>query len=133
MKKIIFFIIGTLLISIIPARSVWAQENQAILYYGDGCPHCAEVEDFIKNNSFDFSIERKEIYQNKTNAEEFNQICATEGISLMNRGVPFLYAENECFIGDKQIISYLSAKQKSIETDTPANNPDNIKIASPNL
>lgn len=45
----------------------------------------------------------------------------------MNRGVPFLYAENECFIGDKKIISYLSAKQKSAETDSPVNNTSDIK------
>lgn len=116
-----------LFISSFLARDIKAQDNKAILYYGNGCPHCAEVEDFIKNNAFNFSIEQKEIYQNKINAEEFNKICAEEGISLMNRGVPFLYAENECFIGDKQIISYLSAKQKSAETDSPVSNTNDIK------
>lgn len=127
MKKIIFFVIGVLFISSFLARDIKAQDNKAILYYGNGCPHCAEVEDFIKNNAFNFSIEQKEIYQNKINAEEFNKVCAEEGISLMNRGVPFLYAENECFIGDKQIISYLSAKQKSAETDNPVSNTNDIK------
>jgi cytochrome c biogenesis protein CcdA len=127
MKKIIFFVIGVLFISSFLARDIKAQDNKAILYYGNGCPHCAEVEDFIKNNAFNFSIEQKEIYQNKINAEEFNKVCAEEGISLMNRGVPFLYAENECFIGDKQIISYLSAKQKSAETDSPVSNTNDIK------
>ncbi len=127
MKKIGFFIIGVLFFFTLSVQNVLAQDNKAILYYGNGCPHCAEVEDFIKNNNFDFSIEQKEIYQNKINAEEFNQICAEAGISLMNRGVPFLYAENECFIGDKQIISYLSARQKPVKTEVSANNANDIK------
>lgn len=127
MKKIRFFIISLLFIFTILAQNVLAQENQAVLYYGNGCPHCAEVEDFIKNNTFDFSIEKKEVYQNKTNTEEFNKVCAKEGISLMNRGVPFLYSENECFIGDKQIISYLTSKQKSVETDSRVSNASDIK------
>ena len=127
MKKIIFFVIGVLFISSFLARDIKAQDNKAILYYGNGCPHCAEVEDFIKKNTFDFSIEQKEIYQNKINAEEFNKVCSEEGISLMDRGVPFLYAEDECFIGDKQIIFYLSAKQKSAETDGSISNANDIK------
>ena len=127
MKKIRFFIISLLFIFTILAQNVLAQENQAVLYYGNGCPHCAEVEDFIKNNTFDFSIEKKEVYQNKANTEEFNKVCAKEGISLMNRGVPFLYSENECFIGDKQIISYLTSKQKSVETDSRVSNASDIK------
>ncbi|NCU39781.1 cytochrome c biogenesis protein [Candidatus Falkowbacteria bacterium] len=127
MKKIRFLIISILFVFIFSAQNVLAQNNRAILYYGNGCPHCTEVEDFINSNSFDFSIEQKEIYQNKANAEEFNRICSEEGISLMNRGVPFLYAENECFVGDKQIISYLSAKQESAETERPVSNASDIK------
>lgn len=117
MKKVLFFILSFILIFISLAPRVFAQEDRAILYYGNGCPHCSEVEDFIKNNDLSISIDQKEIYQDKNNAEEFNRICSEEGIGLMNRGVPFLYAENECFIGDRQIISYLSTKQKQIESD----------------
>ncbi|MDD3285855.1 MAG: cytochrome c biogenesis protein CcdA [Patescibacteria group bacterium] len=127
MKKIRFLIISFLFIFTILVQNVLAQDNPIILYYGNGCSHCAEVEDFIKNNNFDFYIEQKEIYQNKANAEEFNQVCAEKGINLMNRGVPFLYAENECFIGDKQIISYLSTKQQSVETDKAISDVGGIK------
>jgi len=126
MKKIIFFIIGALLISTFLVNNALAQDSKAILYYGDGCHHCAKVEKFIKDNSFDVLIERKEIYHDKINAEEFNRVCAEEGIGLMDRGVPFLYADEACFIGDQQIISYLSTQQKNIET------PDsNISFSNP--
>jgi len=126
MKKKLFFVIGVLFF-ILSINVVSAQENKAILYYGNGCPHCAEVEEFIKNNNFSFSIEQKEIYQNKANAEEFNTVCAEEGISLMNRGVPFLYAENECFIGDKQIISYLQTNQSQNKITSTDKKDDTTK------
>lgn len=130
MKKILFFIIGALFIFTLSVKTVLAEENRAVLYYGNGCPHCSEVENFIENNTFDFSIEQKEIYQNKINTEEFNQVCTEEGIGLMNRGVPLLYAENECFIGDKQIISYLSTKKKSVAM---GNFVGNINDAKPDF
>ncbi|MFA5155124.1 MAG: cytochrome c biogenesis CcdA family protein [Patescibacteria group bacterium] len=126
MKKIIFFI-GISFIFTFLVKDVSAQENKAILYYGNGCPHCAEVEEFIKNNEFSFSIEQKEIYNNKINAGEFNRVCSDQGISLMNRGVPFLYAENECFVGDKQIISYLQTKQKQNNEVLPNEDVINTK------
>jgi len=28
-----------------------AEQSQIVLFYGDGCPHCAIVEDYIKNNN----------------------------------------------------------------------------------
>lgn len=124
MKKAVFLFIG-ILFFVLFVNNVSAQNDNAILYYGNGCPHCAEVEEFIENNDFTFSIEQKEIYQNKINAAEFNQVCSEEGVSLMSRGVPFLYAENECFIGDKQIISYLQTKQninKPVSSDQDAVN-----------
>ncbi|MBN2884335.1 cytochrome c biogenesis protein [Patescibacteria group bacterium] len=114
MKKTLFFIVGILFVFLF-VSNVSAQENRAVLYYGNGCPHCAVVEQFIANNNFNFSIEQKEIYQNSLNAEEFNQVCATHGIDLMNRGVPFLYADDECFVGDKDIITYLKARQEMQE------------------
>lgn len=127
MKRISFLIIGISLILVFSAKNVSAQDNKAILYYGNGCPHCTEVERFINNNDFNFLIEKKEIYQNRINAEEFNRVCAEEGIGLADRGVPFLYAENECFIGDKQIVSYLSARQKLNQTERSNQNVSDIK------
>jgi cytochrome c biogenesis protein CcdA len=126
MKKISFFIIGTVFF-ILSACNVSAQDSKAVLYYGNGCPHCSEVEEFIKDNNLDSFIEQKEIYQNRINAEEFNEVCAEEGIALMSRGVPFLYAENECFIGDKQIISYLQTRQSQNEVTSSNEDATNIK------
>ena len=97
------------------------QSAGAILFYGNGCFHCAKVEEFIKNNELDIGIEKKEIYQNKQNAEEFNDICDEKSIDVTQRGVPLLYTpDGECIVGDKPIITYLQGKKLS----TPASTPD---------
>jgi len=90
------------------------EEDSFILYYGQGCPHCSEVEEYIEDKNIKENIIQKEIYQNPINAEEFNSLCEQKGIDLMSRGVPFLYAENECFIGNKQIIGFLDGKDVNI-------------------
>ena len=84
--------------------------DESILFYGNGCPHCLEVEAFLEENGLNDELIQKEVYQNPQNAQEFNAICEEEGIDFMDRGVPFLYSEGECFIGDKQIISYFENK-----------------------
>lgn len=94
----------------------FGKNEQPVLYYGQGCPHCAIVEEYIHTNNLNSELIRKEIYQNPNNAEEFNQICDQENIALMDRGVPFLYSEGECFVGNKQIVSYLDKRQKGTES-----------------
>jgi cytochrome c biogenesis protein CcdA len=107
MKKLIFSFFLSLVLAIISSGVVFAEGDKAILYYGNGCSHCAKVEKFMQDNVFGIEIEKKEIYQNQDNAEEFNEVCDKEGVDLMSRGVPFLYAEGECVVGDEPIISYL--------------------------
>jgi len=114
MKKIIFYIASFFIIlSCLTTIALAAPPtDKAILFYGNGCPHCAKVEEYLQNNNLEIEIEKKEIYQNKDNAEEFNEICTQKAIDLMDRGVPFLYTENgDCLIGDTPIINYLEQKK----------------------
>jgi len=108
--------------------SLAKQQEKPILYYGQGCQHCAKVEKFIKNNDLKEIIIQKEIYQEPKNAEEFNQICEQKGIGLMDRGVPFLYAENECFIGDEQIIEYFDGKIHQTAAETKKSFADDLTL-----
>jgi glutaredoxin-related protein len=43
-----------------------------ILFYGNGCPHCAKVERFFEENKIPekFDVVSKEIYFNKNNLKE---------------------------------------------------------------
>lgn len=107
MKKLVFYLIGFISLTFIFTQLVYAETDKAILFYGQGCPHCVKIEEYIRNNDLDLEIEKKEVYQNQENAKEFNNICDQEEISLMDRGVPLLYSKGECFIGEKQITLYL--------------------------
>ncbi|CAA6821250.1 MAG: Unknown protein, partial [uncultured Sulfurovum sp.] len=50
-------------------------KDEIILYYGNGCAHCAHVEKVLKEHNLEDKFVKKEIYQNLKNAEEFNDVC----------------------------------------------------------
>lgn len=90
-------------------KNVTSSIKEEILFYGDGCPHCANVENFINNNGILAKIPliEKEVYNNKDNFDEFSakaKLCGIESNSLV---VPFLWTSSECVLGDTPIIDYL--------------------------
>ena len=98
------------------ANELTSQENQQssqiILFYGDGCPHCAIVEEYIKENSIGdkISFAQKEVYYNQNNAKELGakaKICELPTDSI---GVPFLWDGKDCLIGDQDIINFFKQK-----------------------
>lgn len=111
-KKIFFiFLLGFFLL---PLGSQ-ARET-ATFYYGYSCPHCKNVEEFIKDNDvedrLDVKIEKKEIYLNRKNASAFQAVCSNYDIPSNQRGVPFLVWGEQYFMGDAPIISFLEDKLK---------------------
>lgn len=83
-----------------------------VFYYGSTCPHCKLVEEFMKNNSIEskISIIQKEVFQNKTNADEMVNIQNLCKLPQEDIGaVPLLYLNNTCYLGDKDIICILKS------------------------
>ncbi|MCX6726926.1 MAG: hypothetical protein NTY75_03880 [Candidatus Shapirobacteria bacterium] len=87
-----------------------------VIYWGQGCPHCEKVKEYITTNKLDqkIKISLKEVYSNKTNQQELEttakkcpEIDTSQGI-----GVPFGYIPsiNKCLSGDQPIIDWLAAK-----------------------
>ena len=74
----------------------------AYLFYGDGCPHCAQEREFLyKNLQAQYSslrIYEYEIYKNRDNASILKDVAKKLGVRV--DGVPFLV------IGDKHFIGY---------------------------
>jgi glutaredoxin len=87
-------------------------ESQIILFYGDGCPHCAIVEEYIKENSIGdkISFAQKEVYYNQNNAKELEVKAKICGLSTDSIGVPFLWDGEDCLIGDQDIINFFKQK-----------------------
>lgn len=84
-----------------------------IFFYGNTCPHCADVEAWMEENKIEekISITKKEVYDNRQNAQELTKAAQSCNIPTNNIGVPFLYTpEGECLIGTPDIINYLRIK-----------------------
>lgn len=90
-------------------------ESQIILFYGDGCPHCKIVEEYINENNVQnkISFAQKEVYYNQNNAKELETKAKTCGLPTNSIGVPFLWDGEKCLIGDQDIINFF--KQKTNE------------------
>lgn len=84
-----------------------------IFFYGNTCPHCAEVEVWMKENKIEEKIEiiKKEVYDNQDNFSELLKTAKKCGLSTNTIGVPFLYTpEGRCLIGTPEVTAYLSDK-----------------------
>lgn len=74
--------------------------QEYVLFYGNGCPHCAEVEQYIQKNVIaqGIDIELKEIYFNRTNLGDLQVYLDKLDLDTHQIGVPFLVVNNtdEC-------------------------------------
>lgn len=94
--------------------------QEYILFYGNGCPHCAKVEAYIKDNKIgkQFDLKQKEVFYNKKNLNEFNGYLEKHNLTYDKIGVPFLIinsgADCNYINGDMNIIDYFSGKLSQI-------------------
>ena len=126
----------------------------AYLFHGDGCPHCAQEQDFMHNDLKlrypNLEIKEYEIYKNRQNGVFLQKIGRALNINIP--GVPFLVVGDKTFVGymdgltSKEIESqvefcslstcsdtvaaiasdYPADKKSSNDTtNTPITNPDN--------
>jgi len=89
-----------------------SEQSQIILFYGIGCPYCAKVEEFIKENQIEKTIPfvKKEIYFNRQNAKELEEKAKICEIPENEVGVPFLWDGEKCFLGEVDIINFFKEK-----------------------
>jgi cytochrome c biogenesis protein CcdA len=94
------------------AATALQKGDEIVIYVGDGCPHCAVVEEHVEDEGYMdvFNLEFKEVYHDSDNAGEFGEVSEFFGIPLFDRGVPFLATSSEHFVGDKPIIEFLDDK-----------------------
>lgn len=86
-----------------------------ILFVGDGCPHCAKVEEFLTQNKVKDKVEftTLEVYKNKDNAALMAKKAVSCSLSLDSIGVPFLWdGTSKCLVGDVDITSFFQDKIK---------------------
>jgi len=87
-----------------------------VLFFGDGCPHCKNVDDFVVQNNIEEKVPftRLEIpYGGKTspelesNAALIAQLAGRCNIDASNGvGIPFLWDGQNCTVGDEPVINF---------------------------
>ena len=114
-KLLIFIILG---IVIIAGAIVYSQKNRptetddrVILFYRDGCPHCANVDEFVKANNVGQKYPFEHInVEEATNASLFLKKIKACKIPSALAGVPLLWDRSRCFLGDPDIINFFKEK-----------------------
>lgn len=79
-------------------------------FWGDGCPHCAVVEEFLSgwDKKDKVSLDKKEVWKNPANARLLAQRASSCKIPRSELGVPLLVTpEGKCIGGDTPIIDFL--------------------------
>lgn len=115
MDKIIIFIVSAVVLAGV-GFGVWQSgmfketpsPEGIILFYGEGCPHCKIVDDFIKDNKIEEKVKfsRLEVWYNKANQKIIANTAEKCGIPGDTVGVPFLYDGKNCLIGSPDIINF---------------------------
>ena len=79
-----------------------------ILFYGEGCPHCKVVDDFITQNKVEEKVKfaRLEVWNNKYNQKILTKAAEICNIKTDTVGVPFLFDKNKCFVGQIEVIDF---------------------------
>jgi len=99
------------LIAIIAVVSYLGSKREAGLtyfYYSLTCPHCKIVEEYMAANGTESKINmiKKEISEDSDNAQEFLRKAGNCGIKSEEAGVPMLWKDGKCTVGDQPIINY---------------------------
>lgn len=84
-------------------------------FWGDGCPHCANVAKFFEtwDGKDKIAIDKKEVWSNKENQTLMLARAKSCGIKPSDLGVPFLYTpDGKCISGDALIIEYFKSLSK---------------------
>jgi len=116
-NKNIFIYIGVVILLAI-GLGIWIYKTSPsstvanedlILFYGDTCPHCIKVEEFLDSQgdlSARLNLVRKEVYNDLGNQKELVKKAKICGLDTASVAVPFLWNRGTCLIGDVDIINF---------------------------
>lgn len=87
-----------------------------LLFFGDGCPHCKVVDEFVTENKIEEKIKLSKLeipFALKTSPElqknslVLLQIAKKCNIDISNGvSIPFLYGNEKCYVGQDDVINF---------------------------
>jgi glutaredoxin len=108
-QKYLPAILGTIALIFVITLMVINKNSEMILFYGDTCPHCKNVDEFMTANKIEEKIEfrKLEVYNHQDNAQLLTQTAKNCGLDTTKGvGVPFFYDGKTCLVGDTDIINF---------------------------
>lgn len=81
-------------------------------FWGDGCPHCKIVADFMEtwSGKDKINIKKLEVWNNTKNAAQMNERAKVCNIPRTGMGVPFMVtSDGKCLMGDQPIIEHFKS------------------------
>ena len=94
------------------ASSGTTNNSGIVLYFGDTCPHCKIVEEFLQTNKIaeKVSFAQKEVYNDAANAKDLAEKAAKCGMATDAIAVPFLWDGQKCYTGQTDVINFFKQK-----------------------
>ncbi len=86
-------------------------ETSIILFTGETCPHCKDVENYVYDNNLEniLDLSIKEVYNDLNNAQLFEEKFENCLFQPREYGIPLLWHERNCILGPVEIINYLNS------------------------
>lgn len=109
-----YWLIIIIVAAILIGGIVFSQnQTRMILFYGDTCPHCKIVSDYIEANGIKdkLSFQELEVYHDQANVALMTRKAKQCGLDTSQGiGVPFFFDGQKCLVGDQPIIDYFKSK-----------------------
>ncbi len=101
-KKIVFGFFIFLLIfgALVGSTQASEKKTQAVIFYGQGCPHCGKALEFLHEKQDEYSglkVKEFEIYFARENVETFNDLATVYNGSA--EAVPTIFIDQEMLVG----------------------------------
>ena len=126
MKKIKFLVF--ILLLLLPISIIKADTVDLYLFYGDGCPHCAEEEEFLDEylkDKDDVVLNKYEVWHNTDNQEILRKV--QDAINNHASGVPYLVIGNKSIVGYYEGVTNLQIEEQIEKTKNQKNFTDRVK------
>jgi len=90
-------------------------------FYGQGCPHCANVEPCLAEieRQYPLRLHRFDIYSNRSCVSVFDDYSERYGLPLEQRGVPSVFVSDTYLVGDGPILEGFEEAVKKALSERP--------------
>lgn len=88
-------------------------EKMSIAFYsGDNCSECVNIEKYLAENNVKaiVSFEERNIDKSEADATQMAEDAMQCDIEIESFGIPFVWSDGECYLGEKSIIDFFKQK-----------------------